>query len=54
MEAREWIKRYRKKVREEGKAEAYDWWLKTCSTLAKKRGQAALDDLKKRMNDETR
>jgi hypothetical protein len=53
-EAREWIKRYRKKVREEGKAEAYDWWLKTCSTLAKKRGQTALDDLKKRMNDETR
>ena len=53
-EAREWIKRYRKKVREEGKAEAYDWWLKTCSTLAKKRGQAALDDLKKRINDETR
>jgi len=53
-EAREWIKRYRKKVREEGKAEAYKWWLKTCSTLVKKRGQAALDDLKKRMNDETR
>ena len=53
-EAKEWIKRYRKKVREEGKAEAYEWWLKTCSTLAKKRGQAALEDLQRRMNDETR
>jgi exonuclease III len=52
-EAREWVKRYRKKIKEEGKAEAYAWWHKTLSDLVKKRGQAAVDDLRKRMNDES-
>jgi len=52
-EAREWVKRYRKKIKEEGKAEAYAWWHKTLSDLVKKRGQTAVDDLRKRMNDES-
>jgi len=52
-EAREWVKRYRKKIKEEGKAEAYAWWHKTLSDLVKKRGQPAVDDLRKRMNDES-
>ena len=52
-EARDWVKRYRKKIKEEGKAEAYAWWHKTLSDLVKKRGQAAVDDLRKRMNDES-
>lgn len=53
-EAREWIKRYRKKAKEEGKAEASAWWQRTLSDLAKKRGQPAVNDLKERMNDEIR
>ena len=53
-EAREWVKRYRKKIKEEGKAEAYAWWHKTLSDLVKKRGQAAVDDLRKRMNESSK
>jgi len=49
-EATEWIKRYRKKVLEEGRGEAQYWWQQTLLDIAKKRGQAAADDLKKRMN----
>ena len=51
-EARYWIKRFRKKAKEEGKAEAWAWWQKTLSDLVKRRGQPAVEDLKKRMNDE--
>jgi hypothetical protein len=53
-EAREWIMRYRKKAKEEGKAEAWGWWQRTLSDLVKKRGKAAVEDLQKRMNDEIR
>ena len=53
-EARDWIRRYRKKIKEEGKAEAWTWWQQTLSDLAKKRGQAAVDDLRRRMNIEIR
>ena len=49
-EAREWITRYRKKVREEGKGEAMDWWTRTLADIAKKRGQAATDQLRDNMN----
>lgn len=49
-EAREWIARYRKKQLEEGKGEAIEWWNKTIKDIANKRGQAAADDLKRRMN----
>jgi hypothetical protein len=51
-EARYWIKRFRKKAKEEGKAEAWAWWQKTLSDLVKRRGQPAVEDLQKRMNDE--
>ena len=51
-EARYWIKRFRKKAKEEGKAEAWAWWQKTLSDLVKRRGQSAVEDLRKRMNDE--
>jgi hypothetical protein len=50
-EARDWIKRYRKKIKEEGKTEALAWWQQTLSELAKKRGQKAVDDLRRRMNE---
>ena len=50
-EARDWIRRYRKKVMEKGKAEAWAWWQKTLSDLVKKRGQAVADELRKKMNE---
>lgn len=49
-EAVEWIKRYRKKAMEEGRGEAQYWWQQTLQDIAKKRGQAAADDLRQRMN----
>jgi hypothetical protein len=51
-EAQEWIKRYRKKALEEGRGEAQYWWQQTLADIAKRRGQAAADDLKKRMNEQ--
>ena len=51
-ESREWIARYRKKLLEEGKGEAQYWWQQTLADIAKRRGQAAADDLRKRMNEQ--
>ncbi len=51
-EAREWIARYRKKLLEEGRGEAIEWWNKTIKDIATKRGQDAADDLKRRMNEQ--
>lgn len=51
-ESREWIARYRKKALEEGRGEAQYWWQQTLLDIAKKRGQAAADDLRKRMNEQ--
>ena len=51
-ESREWINRYRKKALEEGRGEAQYWWQQTLLDIAKKRGQAAADDLRKRMNEQ--
>ena len=50
-EARDWIRRYRKKMMEEGKTEAWAWWQRTLSDLAKKRGQKAVKELQRRMNE---
>jgi hypothetical protein len=52
-EARDWIRRYRKKIREEGKREAYAWWQRTIDDIEKRRGKAAADDLRRRMNNES-
>ena len=49
-EAREWITRYRKKTRETDKNQTMDWWAKTLVDIAKKRGQAAADQLRDNMN----
>jgi len=51
-EATEWIRRYRKKMMEEGKGEAQYWWQQTLEDIAKRRGQAAADDLQSRMNQQ--
>jgi len=52
-EARDWIKRYRKIVKEDGKTEAWAWWQQTLSDLVKIRGQKAVIELQKRMNNES-
>jgi hypothetical protein len=51
-EALDWIRRYRKKALEEGRGEAQYWWQQTLADIAKRRGQAVADDLKKRMNEQ--
>ena len=51
-EAMEWIKRFKKKALEEGRGEAHYWWQQTLLDIAKKRGQAAADDLRQRMNEQ--
>ncbi len=52
LEAKEWIKRFKKKSLEEGRGEAHYWWQQTLLDIAKKRGQKAADDLRKRMNEQ--
>jgi hypothetical protein len=49
-EAMEWIKRFKKKSLEEGRGEAHYWFQQVIADIAKKRGQAAADELRKRMN----
>jgi hypothetical protein len=51
-EAREWIQRYKKKIREHGKSEAFAWWQSTLADISKKRGAKAAEDLRQRMNAE--
>jgi hypothetical protein len=52
MEARDWIRRYKTKIKAVGKREAYAWWQRTIDDIEKRRGKAAADDLRRRMNDE--
>ena len=49
-EAREWISRYQAKAKELGKAKASAWWQATIADIARRRGEVAADDLRKRMN----
>jgi hypothetical protein len=51
-EAREWITRYKKKTGEVGAVAARSWWIQVCDDIEKRRGKAALDDLRLRMNKE--
>ena len=44
-EARDWIRRYRMKVKETGKQQAQAWWEGVKLGIKKKRGQAGLDTL---------
>jgi hypothetical protein len=50
MEAREWIARYRKKVKDHGKTNASGWWQQILLDIEKKRGLPAANDLRRRMN----
>ena len=49
-EAREWIRRYKKRILEHGKREAFVWWQNTLEDIKKKRGEKAVEDLRQRMN----
>lgn len=51
MEAREWVKRYRKKAKDLGKIQASIWWSRVYLDIEKRRGSAAAVDLRKRMNE---
>jgi hypothetical protein len=51
MEAKDWIKRYNKKLTENGKLGALAWWQQVSSELVKKRGQKAVEELQRRMNE---
>ena len=53
-EAREWIKRYRKKIGEVGSGQGKAWWERVKADIEKKRGKAELDSLVKQMNEERR
>jgi len=50
MEAREWIARFRAKIKTDGKTAAWSWWQTTLEDIAKRRGQKAADELRDRMN----
>jgi hypothetical protein len=50
MEAREWVQRYRKKVKDLGKMNASAWWSTILLDIQKKRGLPAANDLRNRMN----
>ena len=49
-EAREWIQRYKKRMLEHGRREAFVWWQNTLADITKKRGAKAAEDLRQRMN----
>ena len=51
-EAREWLRRFRTKVQQQGSVNAQSWWQQVCGDIEKKRGAEALADLRRRMNEE--
>jgi hypothetical protein len=50
MEAREWIARFKAKMKADGKTAAWSWWQTTLEDIARRRGQKAADELRDRMN----
>jgi len=51
-EAREWLKRYRAKARENGALDAMNWWRKTVADIERIRGIDATIELRNLMNIE--
>lgn len=49
-EAKEWIKRYREKMKEVGPNDARRWWERTIEHIERIRGYDAAFDLRQRMN----
>jgi hypothetical protein len=48
-EARDWIRRFKQKVRELGRGEAISWWNQTITDIERKRGTLMAIDLNNRM-----
>lgn len=51
-EARHWLRRFREIASTSGGAQARQWWQKTCEDIEKRRGTEALNDLRRRMNEQ--
>ena len=49
-EAQEWLQRFNQKIKDVGKAKATAWWQTTIADIARRRGEPAAEDLRKRMN----
>ena len=49
-ESREWLQRYKTKIKTVGRLETRGWWNKTISDIERIRGKEAADDLRNRMN----
>ena len=49
-EAQEWLQRFNQKIKDVGKAKATAWWQATIADIARRRGEPAAEDLRKRMN----
>ena len=52
MEAREWIRRYREKVKTDGQMQARGWWDGVIGDIEKIRGKEAATELRYWMNQE--
>ena len=53
-EARDWIRKYRKKIGEVGSEKGRLWWAQVKEDIAKRRGKAELDSLIRQMEEERR
>ena len=51
-EAREWIRRYKVKVKTIGSSAASIWWQENVMALQKIRGEFATSDLRRRMTEQ--
>jgi len=51
-EAREWIRRYKDKAKTIGLKQASDWWQEHLVVMQKIRGESAILDLRRRMNEQ--
>lgn len=50
-ECREWIKRYKLKIKEVGSVKAQSWWIGMTDAMEKTRGKNAVDRLRKDMTE---
>ena len=51
-EAREWVKRFKEKVKTIGYAAASSWWQEHLSVMQRIRGESATLDLRRRMTEQ--
>jgi hypothetical protein len=51
MEAKEWIERYVRRVKDHGKTNALGWWSLTWYEIEKKRGLKVVNELRNKMNE---